>query len=57
MTIQTFIYQWQFLTKLISKEMKMNIHKGIKWMRTEDMMKLDWATADIPVAELVAKGN
>jgi len=46
-----------FDCKLISKEMKMNVHKGIKWMRTEDMMKLDWAAADIPVAELVAKGN
>lgn len=46
-----------FDCKLISKEMKMNVHKGIKWMRAENMMKLDWAAADIPVAELVAKGN
>lgn len=46
-----------FDCKLISKELKMNVHKGIKWMRAEEMMKLDWAAADIPVAELVAKGN
>ncbi|MBP3345113.1 MAG: (deoxy)nucleoside triphosphate pyrophosphohydrolase [Clostridia bacterium] len=45
-----------FDCRLISKEMKMNVHKGIKWMRKEDMMKLDWAAADIPVAELVASG-
>ena len=46
-----------FDCKLISKEMKMNVHKGIKWMRAEEMMKLDWAAADIPVAELVERGN
>ena len=46
-----------FDCRLISKEMKMNVHKGIKWMRKEDMMKLDWAAADIPVAELVASGG
>jgi 8-oxo-dGTP diphosphatase len=36
--------------KLISKEMKMNVHKGIKWLSPKDMMTLDWAPADIPVA-------
>ena len=41
--------------KLISKEMKMNVHKGIKWLAPKDMMTLDWAAADIPVAELVEK--
>ncbi len=39
--------------KLISKEMKMNVHKGIKWLAPQDMMTLDWAAADIPVAEKV----
>ena len=46
-----------FDCKLISKEMKMNVHKGIKWLKAQDMMQLNWAAADIPVAELVAKGN
>lgn len=41
--------------KLISKEMKMNVHKGLKWLAPKDMMTLDWAAADIPVAELVFK--
>lgn len=44
-----------FDCKLVSKEMKMNVHKGIKWLKPCDMMTLDWAAADIPVAELVAK--
>ena len=46
-----------FDCKLISKEMKMNVHKGIKWLSPEQMMKLDWAAADIPVAKLVAEGK
>ena len=41
--------------KLISKEMKMNVHKGLKWLAPKDMMTLDWAAADIPVAELIVK--
>ena len=43
-----------FDCKLLSKEMKMNVHKGIKWLKPSEMMTLDWAAADIPVAELVA---
>ena len=46
-----------FDCNLISKEMKMNVHKGIKWLSPEQMMKLDWAAADIPVAILVANEN
>ena len=38
---------------LISKEMKMNVHKGIKWLAPAEMMSLEWAAADIPVAQLV----
>lgn len=41
--------------KLLSKDMKINVHKGIKWLATKDIMSLDWAQADIPVAELIAK--
>ena len=43
--------------KLISKEMKMNVHKGLKWLAPKDMMTLDWAAADIPVAELIYKNS
>ncbi len=46
-----------FDCKLISKEMKMNVHKGIKWLLPKDMMTLDWAAADIPVAKLVHQGK
>ena len=44
-----------FDCKLISKEMKMNVHKGIKWLSPKDIMTLDWTAADIPVAELISK--
>ena len=36
---------------LISKEMKMNVHKGLKWLAPKDLMTLDWAGADIPAAK------
>ena len=42
-----------FDCQLISKEMKMNVHKGIKWLQPQDIMSLDWAAADIPVAEQI----
>ena len=42
-----------FDCQLISKEMKMNVHKDIKWLQPQDIMSLDWAAADIPVAEQI----
>ena len=46
-----------FECELISKEMKMNVHKGLKWLAPQDMLKLDWAKADLPVAEKIYKNN
>ena len=40
--------------ELISKDLKINVHKGIKWLNAKDIMSLDWAAADIPVAKLIA---
>ena len=45
-----------FDCKVLSKEIKMNVHKRIKWLKPSEMMNLNWAAADIPVAELVAQG-
>lgn len=42
---------------LLSKELKINVHKGIKWLAPKDMMTLDWAAADLPVAKLVVEKN
>ena len=44
-----------FDCKLLSKELKINVHKGIKWLQPKDIMTLDWAGADIPVAKQIAK--
>ncbi|MBE5739183.1 MAG: (deoxy)nucleoside triphosphate pyrophosphohydrolase [Clostridiales bacterium] len=46
-----------FTCDLISKDMKMNVHKGLKWLSPQDIMSLDWAAADIPVAELILKNS
>ncbi|MBR2468411.1 MAG: (deoxy)nucleoside triphosphate pyrophosphohydrolase [Clostridia bacterium] len=41
--------------ELISHDIKQNVHKDIRWVKPENMMELDWAAADIPVAEEVVK--
>ena len=41
--------------ELVSKQIKMNVHKGIKWLKPENLMELDWAAADLPVAKMVSK--
>ena len=40
-----------FRCKLISHEMHMNVHKDLKWLKPSEMMELDWAAADLPVAQ------
>lgn len=40
-----------FKCKLIDKELTLNVHKDIKWLDAKDIMSLDWAEADIPVAK------
>ena len=42
-----------FECELISREMKINVHKGIKWLAPKDIMSLEWAAADIPVAQKI----
>ena len=65
--INRFIYQVEhdypdfhlsmavFDCDLVSKQIKMNVHKGIKWLKPENLMELDWAAADLPVAKMVSK--
>ena len=43
--------------QLISKEIKMNVHKGMKWLSPKDIMDLDWAEADFPAVELIYKNS
>ena len=42
---------------LLSHNFKMNVHKDIRWVKPEDLLTLDWADADFPVAEKLAKNN
>ena len=39
--------------ELLSTEIKQNVHKGMKWLAPKDMMSLDWAQADVPVAQAI----
>ena len=43
------VYKCKFHEQHIS----MNVHKDIKWVKAEDLMTLDWAEADLPVAEKI----
>ena len=40
-----------YLCKLKSKELKLMVHKQIKWLKPNEMLALDWAGADLPVAQ------
>ena len=42
-----------FECELLSQELKINVHKGIKWLNPKDIMSLDWAEADLPVAQAI----
>lgn len=42
-----------YLCKLQTSDMKMNVHKGLKWLDAKDIMSLDWAQADLPVANKI----
>ena len=43
--------------KMLSHNFKMNVHKDIKWVKPQDMLSLDWAEADLPVAEKLVRSN
>ncbi|MBO5884439.1 MAG: (deoxy)nucleoside triphosphate pyrophosphohydrolase [Clostridia bacterium] len=42
-----------YLCKLKTQDMKMNVHKGLKWLDAKEIMTLDWAQADVPVAKKI----
>ena len=42
-----------YFCMLKSKDIKLLVHKSIKWLSPKEMMSLDWAAADIPVAQAV----
>ena len=37
--------------KLLSDTLKLLVHENVKWLHPSQMLTLDWAGADIPVAE------
>lgn len=41
--------------KFDGDHMKMNVHKALKWVSPEKLLDLDWAKADLPVAEKLVK--
>lgn len=44
-----------YLCKIFSKKLKLNVHLDYKWLKPNEIMSLDWAPADLPVAEFIFK--
>lgn len=44
-----------YLCKFNDNHLELNVHKDIKWLDAKDIMSLDWAGADIPVAQEIYK--
>ena len=42
-----------YLCKYHDTDLKLNVHKDIKWLDPKDILTLDWAGADIPVAQKI----
>lgn len=42
-----------YLCSLESKELKLMVHKSMKWLAPNEMLSLDWAAADLPVAQKI----
>ena len=42
-----------YLCKFDSKNLSLNVHKDTKWLDPKDILTLDWAAADVPVAKKI----
>ena len=42
-----------YACKMLSNQITMNVHKDIKWVNPQDLLSLDWAGADLPVAKKI----
>ena len=63
--IQDFFYQVEhdypdfhlsmavYKCKFNEQHISMNVHKDIQWVKPENLMNLDWAAADLPVAKKI----
>ena len=40
-----------FKCKYEGEKLSLNVHKDTKWLNPKDIMSLDWAAADLPVAQ------
>src|SRR5699024_4769955 len=44
-----------YINNIISSELKLNEHEKIKWLKSTEISYLNWAPADIPAIEKLAK--
>jgi len=45
-----------YFTKIVNGDFILSEHIEAKWLDKEDLMKLDWAEADLPVVKILMEG-
>jgi len=44
-----------YFAEVVTGDLVLNEHTGFKWLRKEELYSLDWAAADLPIVEFLAK--
>lgn len=44
-----------YFAEVIKGDLILNEHTGFKWLRKEELYSLDWAAADLPIVDFLAK--
>lgn len=44
-----------YLCKAATRLFHMNEHISFRWLKASELMRLDWAAADVPIAKLVSE--
>jgi 8-oxo-dGTP diphosphatase len=44
-----------YFAEVVTGNLILNEHTGFKWLRKEELYSLDWAAADLPIVDFLAK--
>ncbi|PKK95429.1 MAG: 8-oxo-dGTP diphosphatase MutT [Tenericutes bacterium HGW-Tenericutes-5] len=44
-----------YFAEVVNGNLVLNEHTGFKWLRKEELYSLDWAAADLPIVDFLAK--
>ncbi len=46
-----------YYVDIVKGELTLSEHTGSKWLKKEELMKLDWAAADIPIVKILIEDS